>query len=160
MEPYPSRQFGFIDNPDRQFGNCSVCSRTRTRSDGPEPLLTLIEYVHIQHLLIHHLQVYLAFLWIAAHMCISECMQAEPPCGSPNMLDHSLEYHTLMAWKCISTLTRTGRPGASLSSLDPQLHAHLQIPLFTTINCISKFARIWPPSTSLHSINHFLQVHH
>jgi hypothetical protein len=41
MEPYPSGQFGFVDDPDRQFGNCSVWTRTRTRSDGPEPLLTL-----------------------------------------------------------------------------------------------------------------------
>jgi hypothetical protein len=40
-ELYPSGQFGFIDNPDRQFGNCSVSTRTRTRSDGLEPLLTL-----------------------------------------------------------------------------------------------------------------------
>ena len=41
MEPYPSGQFGFIDDPDRQFGNDSVWTRTRTRRDGPEPLLTL-----------------------------------------------------------------------------------------------------------------------
>ena len=41
MEPYPSGQFGFIDNPDRQFGNISVSTRTRTLSDNPEPLLTL-----------------------------------------------------------------------------------------------------------------------
>ena len=41
MEAYPSRQFGFIDDPDRQFGNGAVWTRTRTWSDGPEPLLTL-----------------------------------------------------------------------------------------------------------------------
>ena len=41
MEPYTNRQFGFIDNPDRQSGSCSVPTRTRTRSDGPDPLLTL-----------------------------------------------------------------------------------------------------------------------
>jgi len=40
MEPYPSGQFGFIDDQDRQFGNGSVSTRTLTRSDGPEPLLT------------------------------------------------------------------------------------------------------------------------
>jgi len=44
MEPYPSGQFGFIDDPDRQFGNGLVSTRTRTRSDGPDPLLTLIPY--------------------------------------------------------------------------------------------------------------------
>ena len=43
MEPYPSRQFKFIDDPDRQFGNGSVWTRTRTQSDGPEPLLTLVK---------------------------------------------------------------------------------------------------------------------
>src|SRR5882757_9556180 len=41
MEPYRSGQFGFIDDPDRQFGNGSVWTRTRTRSDVLEPLLTL-----------------------------------------------------------------------------------------------------------------------
>jgi hypothetical protein len=41
MELYPSGQFGSIDNSDRQFGNRSVWTRTQTRSDGPEPLLTL-----------------------------------------------------------------------------------------------------------------------
>ena len=42
MEPYPSGQFGFIDDPDRQFGIGSVWTRIRTQSDGPEPLLTLV----------------------------------------------------------------------------------------------------------------------
>jgi len=41
MEPYPSGQFWFIDDPDHLFGNSSVWTRTRTRSDGPELLLTL-----------------------------------------------------------------------------------------------------------------------
>jgi hypothetical protein len=43
MEPYLSEQFGFIDDLDRQLGNGSVWTRTRTwtRSDGPELLLTL-----------------------------------------------------------------------------------------------------------------------
>jgi hypothetical protein len=44
MEPYPSGQFGFIDDLDRQFGNGSVWTQTRTRSDGPEPLLTLLSF--------------------------------------------------------------------------------------------------------------------
>jgi hypothetical protein len=41
MEPYLSGQFGFIDDPDRQFVDGSVWTRTGTGSDGPEPLLTL-----------------------------------------------------------------------------------------------------------------------
>jgi len=43
MEPYPNRQFGFIDDPDRQSGSGQVPTRTRTRSDGPDPLLTLLK---------------------------------------------------------------------------------------------------------------------
>jgi len=41
MELYPNRQFGLIDNPDRQSGSGWVLTRTRTRSDGPDPSLTL-----------------------------------------------------------------------------------------------------------------------
>ena len=43
MKLYPSGQFGFIDDPDRQFGNGLVWTRTRTPSDGPEPLLTIAD---------------------------------------------------------------------------------------------------------------------
>jgi len=39
--PHPNWQFQFIDNLDRQFGNGLVETRTWTRSDCPEPLLTL-----------------------------------------------------------------------------------------------------------------------
>ena len=41
MEAYPSGRCRFIDDPDRHFGNSSVWTRTQTRSDGPEPVLTL-----------------------------------------------------------------------------------------------------------------------
>jgi len=41
MELYPSVEFGLIDDLDHQFANASVWTWTRTRSDGPEPLLTL-----------------------------------------------------------------------------------------------------------------------
>jgi hypothetical protein len=41
IETYPNRPFGFNDDPDRQFGDGSVLTWTRTRGDGPEPLLTL-----------------------------------------------------------------------------------------------------------------------
>jgi len=42
IEPYPNWRFGWIDDLDRQFGNGSVPTRTRTRFGGPEPLLTLV----------------------------------------------------------------------------------------------------------------------
>jgi len=41
IEPYPCRQVPSIDNPDRQFGNSSVWTWPRIRSDSPEPLLSL-----------------------------------------------------------------------------------------------------------------------
>jgi len=41
IEPYPNSCFGCIDDPDPQLGNGSVLTRTRTRSAGPEPFLTL-----------------------------------------------------------------------------------------------------------------------
>jgi len=41
-ELYPSGQFGFIDDPDHQFGNGSVWTRTQTISEGPEPFLLLL----------------------------------------------------------------------------------------------------------------------
>jgi hypothetical protein len=40
-KPDLNRRSGCIDNTDRQFGNGSLQTRTRTRSDGPEPLLSL-----------------------------------------------------------------------------------------------------------------------
>jgi len=42
MEPYPNRQFRFIDNPHLQSDSGWFPSRTRTRGDGPDPLLTLL----------------------------------------------------------------------------------------------------------------------
>jgi len=54
MELYPSGQFGFIDDPDRQFGNGTVWTRTWTRSDGPEPLLTLVVAASIGKIVTTH----------------------------------------------------------------------------------------------------------
>jgi len=45
VEPYQSRQFGFILDKDHQFGNSAIWTRTRTRSEGPELLLTLIRHI-------------------------------------------------------------------------------------------------------------------
>jgi len=41
MDLYDRGQLAFIDDPESQLGNCSVWTRTWTRSDGPAPLLTL-----------------------------------------------------------------------------------------------------------------------
>jgi hypothetical protein len=41
IEQFLSGQFGYIDDLDRHFGNCSVWTRTQTLTDCPEPLLTL-----------------------------------------------------------------------------------------------------------------------
>ena len=42
MQPDLSRQFRFIDDLDHRFDNGSVWTRSRIRSDGPGPLLTLV----------------------------------------------------------------------------------------------------------------------
>jgi len=49
-EPDPSWRFGFSDNLDRQFGYRVDWTQIRTRSDGPEPLLTLCASIQVsQH---------------------------------------------------------------------------------------------------------------
>ena len=89
MEPYPSRQFGVIDDPDRQFGNGSVCTRTRTRSDGPEPLLTL--YTSDKN--IFH-------VW-----CIDYCSL------SPSKSYYSTQHLIQHSIVCIATLRKTKKNG-------------------------------------------------
>ena len=42
MEPYPSGRCRFINALDRQCGHGSVWTWTRTQSDGPDLLLTLV----------------------------------------------------------------------------------------------------------------------
>jgi hypothetical protein len=49
IEPYTGSRCGFIDNPDRQFSKGSVWTRTRTRSDGSQPLLTHDSFDYLQH---------------------------------------------------------------------------------------------------------------
>jgi len=63
-EPYPNGQFGFIDHPDRQFGTGLVPIRTWTRSDGPEPLLTLPTMLN---------QAFQGFLPCFRHWQLGEC---------------------------------------------------------------------------------------
>jgi hypothetical protein len=45
FEPYPSWEFGLINNPDCQFDNSSVWTRTRIWSDGPELSLTQAKWM-------------------------------------------------------------------------------------------------------------------
>jgi len=40
---YPDEQFGCIDNSECKFGNSLVPTWSHTWSDGPQPLLTLIQ---------------------------------------------------------------------------------------------------------------------
>ena len=53
IELCPNCQFGSIDNPDHQFGNGSVLTRTQTRNDGPEllPTLAIGKLKTIKHIL-------------------------------------------------------------------------------------------------------------
>ena len=49
MEPEPSGQFRFIEDPDRKISNHLVWTRTRTGSDGPEALVTLVVPHYLSH---------------------------------------------------------------------------------------------------------------
>ena len=69
----------------------------------------------------------------------------------PNSLHYGLQVCTIMASKCISTLTRL----LPLNSLDHSLQLYLQTSTVTA----SKFARSWPPSASTTTLNHNLAVH-
>jgi len=118
MEPYPSGQFVFIDDPDRQLGNGSVWTRTRTQSDGPELLLTL------------------------PASAISKIARSQPAGASPNWLDHGLQVHlhtrsiaaskcylqsdSITASNCIFKLARSRPPSASPNPLYHGLQVYLQ----------------------------------
>jgi len=77
MEPYPSGQFGFIHDTDHQFGNGLVWTGIRTRSDGPEPLVTLCQANNGLHSVDAHSQdragskSLLALIMTTAHTSIS-----------------------------------------------------------------------------------------
>jgi hypothetical protein len=102
MEPYPNGQFGFIDDPDRQSGSGSVLTRTRTRSDGPDPLLTLImTWQFISKLTLIQLP------WMSPNS-LSYCLQVSKVlashCESPNSLNYGIGVqiwvHTLIIFRC------------------------------------------------------------
>jgi len=103
FELYLSWQFGFIDNPDRQFGNGLVWTRTRIWSDGPEPLLTL----GVSHLLILQTQ-----HWILYCMACSIDPSVSIPVHQINLtvggaqvsLEEHLETIIEISWKYICAM--------------------------------------------------------
>jgi hypothetical protein len=53
LAPYASWRIGFIDNPDRQIGNGLGTTLSQTRSDGSEPLSTLVVTIENTLVLYH-----------------------------------------------------------------------------------------------------------
>jgi hypothetical protein len=90
-------------------------------------------------------QVYLQTRSITASKCISKLARSRPPSASPNSLDPGLQVY--FQTRSIS------------NSLDHCLQVHLQTRSIPVSKCISKLARLLPPSASTHSLDHGLQVH-
>ena len=81
---------------------------------------------------------------IAASKCICRFIPLMPP----KLLHRSLQIRTSMAAKWISP-----------HPLDHCHQVHLQTRSNTFSKCISKLARLWPPSASPNSLHHGLQVY-
>jgi len=57
IESKPNCQFRYINDQDPQFGDVSVSTLTRTRSDSLEPLLTLRIHEPMSHIQIQELHI-------------------------------------------------------------------------------------------------------
>jgi len=92
----------------------------------------------------HGLQVHLPTGSITTCKCIS------------NLLDHSLRWdpnvHSIPASQCMSRLTQSWPPNASLSSLNLGLQLNLRTRLMMASKCFTKFAQLCPRSASLSSL--------
>jgi len=148
----------------------SKLTRSRPPSASPNPLD-------------RGLKVYLQTRSITASKCISEFTPSRPPSASPNSLYHGLQVllwvHSILASKSISKLDRSRPPSASPHSLDRGLQVYLQTRSITAwkfakswppsayphprsitaSKCISKYARLPPPSASPKSLDHGLGVY-
>jgi len=113
IETYPNRQFRSIDDPDRQFGTGSVPTQTRTQSDGPEPLLTILSLHN------YHLQVNI-------HIHPSKLPRWQPPGASPT--------HSITAFLCTNELTLLQHPSAVTNELDQSLHVYFSSYSITVSN--------------------------
>jgi len=63
---------------------------------------------------------------ILASKWISEFTSSQPLSTSLALLDHSLQFHTLPASKCVSKVAQLQLPSAPLSSLNPGLQVYVQ----------------------------------
>jgi len=121
------------------------------------------------------------FTWSQLPNASPKLARSWPPSASPNLIDHGLQVHTIMATNCISTHAQSQPRSASpnlinhglqvhlLSSLNLSLQVHLQTRSIATSKCISKLDRPRPaswqddglrlPSACRNSHGHPLRVH-
>jgi len=177
MEPYPNRQFGFNDDPDRQSGSGSVPTCTRTRSDGPDPLLTLTpstvctkhSILRVQHTLstaypdfcIHHVM----------HHPNTNCLPLPAsfsslgrPCCTQFSIFPWLQvnhwFESQFLWPLPPKLPPPDWPPPNTAQISPDhgLQVHVQTCSITILECISKFTRSRHLSVSPHLHNYGLEV--
>jgi hypothetical protein len=115
---------------------------------------------------IDHLQVLVQSHSSMASKCISKLARLRPPISLNHGLQVQLQTRSIMASNCISNslehglqvflqLARLRPPSKSANSLYYSLRVYLQTHLITA----SKFAPLWHPTASPHTLDHGLQVH-
>jgi len=96
----------------------------------------------------HGLQVYLHTRSITASKCISKLARSRPPSASPNSLDHGPQVYLQTRSITACKFARSWPPSAYLHTRS-----------ITASKCISKLARLPPPSASPKSLDHGLGVY-
>jgi hypothetical protein len=91
---------------------------------------------------------------LTAFLYSSSLTQSQPPSASTSLLNHSLQVHlqtcSLMAYKCISKLTRLQPTSIVLNSHNYSL----QVRMIMAFNCIPEQARLQPLSASLNLLDY------
>jgi len=161
IEPYLSWQFGLIDNADCEFGNGSGWTRHRTRSDGPEPLVTLPDpntaYTDYSIQGVPHTPS-IAFTeysiqWVlhTRHAASSQDWQSPTPTQSlisQQTIMYSIPHIcTITTWPVNRALAPIAPPSWSTAS-------RLSASQYT-----SNLAPSWPPGASPNLLNHSLQMY-
>ena len=77
----------------------------------------------------------------------------------PNSLDYGLQVRTVVASKCLFTLSWSWSRSAFLSSLDHQPQVYLPICSITDSKCISKLAQLRSPNLHDHGLQVYLHTH-
>jgi len=125
-EPYPSWWFRFIDEPDRQFGHCSVST------NDVDLMWQSVSFVNITSQYSSNLALLQPqnetpnTLDRSSQTQISKLAYLRPPSVSSHSLGYGLQVCKMMAYKCISKYARVLLPSASPNSLNHGLQVYFQ----------------------------------